>query len=426
MMYDVIIIGGGAAGLIAAKVLSAEGKKILLLEARGQVGGRIYAVEILSYPAEGGAEFIHGNLKTTFDLLKEAGLRKTKLKGKFCRVKKGRWQEAGNLVPHWDLLIKKMKACKKDMSVDDFLRGSFKAKKYETLRNQFRKYVEGYDAADPAYTSVIAIKEEMENEDEDQYRPEDGYTALIKFLEQMSLKNGCLIKTSEPVLKVSANKNVEVLTAFGKYYGSKLIVAVPAGVLQCSKRGESFIEFPSVLSHHLKAAKNIGNGGVIKFLLEFDKAFWLQEDFLQKREIPAPSYIFGDTSIPTWWTQFPSKAPLLTGWIAGPSSYKMKNYSEKKFKKLLLKSLSSILSMPAKELEKRLRAYKIMNWIKEPHILGGYSYPTLKTKKAQEVLRKPYENTFYFAGEYLAKNSSSTVDAALQSGLNVARQILDL
>ncbi len=67
-----------------------------------------------------------------------------------------------------------------------------------------------------------------------------------------------------------------------------------------------------------------------------------------------------------------------------------------------------------------------MNWIKEPYIFGGYSYPTLKTKKAQEVLRKPYENTFYFAGEYLAENSSSTVDAALQSGISVAKQILEL
>lgn len=66
-----------------------------------------------------------------------------------------------------------------------------------------------------------------------------------------------------------------------------------------------------------------------------------------------------------------------------------------------------------------------MNWIKEPHIMGGYSYPTLKTKEAQQILREPYNNTFYFAGEYLAKNSSSTADAALQSGTSVAMQILN-
>ena len=64
-MYDVIIVGGGAAGLMAAKLLSAAGKKILLLEAKERLGGRIHWAENFSIPAEGGAEFIHGNLKTT-------------------------------------------------------------------------------------------------------------------------------------------------------------------------------------------------------------------------------------------------------------------------------------------------------------------------------------------------------------------------
>lgn len=424
-MIDIIIIGGGVAGLVSAKILSAKGKKVLLLEARNQVGGRIQSVDDFSYTAEGGAEFIHGNLKTTFDLLKEAGLKKERLKGKFCRVKDGKWKEANNLVPHWDLLMKKMKACEEDISVDDFLKKSFKAKKYETLRSQFRKYVEGYDAADPSNTSIVAIREEMENEDEDQYRPLGGYSPFINFLKENSLQNGCIIKIGEPVLKVSVDKIVEVLTPFGNYHSEKLIVAVPLGVLQCTRKAKSFIELPSFLNEHLQGAKQMGNGGVIKFLLEFDKAFWLHKDFLNKQNIPAPSYIFADTIIPTWWTQYPSKAPLLTGWIAGPSSYKMKNYSEKKFKQILLASLSSIFSMPPKVLERRLMHYQIMNWIKEPHILGGYSYPTLKTKEAQQVLQKPYNNTVYFAGEYLAKNSSSTVDAALQSGMYVAEQILN-
>ncbi len=103
----------------------------------------------------------------------------------------------------------------------------------------------------------------------------------------------------------------------------------------------------------------------------------------------------------------------------------MKNYSEKEFKELLLASLSAVFSMPAEELEKKLKNYKIMNWIKEPHILGGYSYPTLKTREALGILRKPYEETIYFAGEYLAENATSTVDAALQSGVSVAEQILN-
>jgi len=425
-MYDVIVIGGGAAGLMAAKLLSDSGKKILLLEAKDRLGGRIYRAENFSFPAEGGAEFIHGNLETTFDLLREAGLNKEKLKGNFCRVTNGKWNTEEEPVQHWDVLIKRLKECKENISIDNFLEKYFRQKKYAPLKKQFIKYIEGYDAADRKYANVFAIRKEMEDEDEGQYRPVPDYSALINFLKESCLKYKGVIKTSEPVKKIGNNKNIEIHTNSGKYICNKLIIAVPVSVLQCRKGNKNYINFPTFLKGYITAARQIGNGGVIKFLLEFDETFWLDKSFLKERRIPLPSYIFADTIIPTWWTQYPDKKPLLTGWIAGPSSVKMKNYSEKKFKNLLLTSLSSIFSMPFKELEGRLKKIKIMNWIKEPHILGGYSYSTLKTEKVRDILLTPFENKFYFAGEYLIKNSSSTVDDALQSGRLVAEKIINL
>ena len=86
---DVIVIGAGAAGLMAAKILSAKGINVLVLEARDRMGGRIDTItKGFTFPVEGGAEFIHGNLETTLSLLKEAGLHYTKTEGEIYHIEK--------------------------------------------------------------------------------------------------------------------------------------------------------------------------------------------------------------------------------------------------------------------------------------------------------------------------------------------------
>jgi polyamine oxidase len=59
--YDVICIGAGAAGLWAAHALSSAGFKVLLIEARDRLGGRIHHYTSDQIPAgvELGASFIH-------------------------------------------------------------------------------------------------------------------------------------------------------------------------------------------------------------------------------------------------------------------------------------------------------------------------------------------------------------------------------
>ena len=62
-MFDVIIIGAGAAGLACARDLSGAGKRLCILEARDRIGGRIFTIHTpdLPLPIELGAEFVHGS-----------------------------------------------------------------------------------------------------------------------------------------------------------------------------------------------------------------------------------------------------------------------------------------------------------------------------------------------------------------------------
>jgi monoamine oxidase len=67
---DVVVIGAGAAGLLAASTLVAAGIEPLVLEARDRIGGRILTerVDDLVAPVELGAEFVHGTARLTHRL----------------------------------------------------------------------------------------------------------------------------------------------------------------------------------------------------------------------------------------------------------------------------------------------------------------------------------------------------------------------
>lgn len=57
--YDVIVIGGGFAGVTAARNARAQGLRVLLLEARTRLGGRTHTVDFASHRVELGGTWIH-------------------------------------------------------------------------------------------------------------------------------------------------------------------------------------------------------------------------------------------------------------------------------------------------------------------------------------------------------------------------------
>src|SRR6266404_3950662 len=92
----IVIIGAGAAGLMAARELGRAGRKVTVLEARDRCGGRIHPLPAaeFGYPAEGGAEFVHGEAPVTHGLLREAGLSLLRIHGTQWTVEKGTlWHE---------------------------------------------------------------------------------------------------------------------------------------------------------------------------------------------------------------------------------------------------------------------------------------------------------------------------------------------
>src|SRR5258708_7757385 len=105
---DVIVIGAGIAGLIAARDLSASGARVTVVEARDRIGGRIYTNHSLGYPVELGAEFIHGRPPETFDLVERFGLPVVEVAGTFSEHRDGKWVQAGEFWEQIESLFSKI------------------------------------------------------------------------------------------------------------------------------------------------------------------------------------------------------------------------------------------------------------------------------------------------------------------------------
>ena len=72
---DVVVIGGGVAGLTALNDLRKQGLNVFLLEASGRLGGRVHSErKIGKHPLERGAYFVAGSKIITWDTIRSAGL----------------------------------------------------------------------------------------------------------------------------------------------------------------------------------------------------------------------------------------------------------------------------------------------------------------------------------------------------------------
>jgi monoamine oxidase len=415
----IVVIGAGAAGLMAARELGRAGKRVTILEARDRCGGRIHPLPSadFGYPAEGGAEFVHGEAPVTHGLLREAGLSLLPIQGTQWTVEDGKFSREESRDPHEAELHKVLQELKDDMTVAEFLRRHFAGPEYGRLRHSIERMVEGYDAADPERASILALRDEwMDGGRRTQARIIGGYGALVDFLTAECRNDGVAVHLGSAVSAIEAtNGRVVVRCTSGDALDCDIvIVTVPLPLLK-------EIVLPPAEREKAAAAARIGFGNVIKILLRFETRWWVEK----RKDLGDLTFLLSDARIPVWWTQHPAELPVLTGWFGGPKTEAMANLGEHELIEAGLASLADIFGLDPKQLMRNLVAAQAINWAHDPFARGAYSYATPETRKAQSALSSPEGRVIFFSGEALYRGRDmGTVEAALTNGLETARTIL--
>lgn len=421
---DVLVVGAGMAGLAAAERLTARGRRVVIIEARDRIGGRIHTAHDpeLASPVELGAEFVHGRPAELVALIEALGLTLVPMPERHrrgpgrpqlpnLRATLARLLEAGN--------------ASRDRPVAELLESARDAAAPGELE-AVAQYLEGFHAADLTRLGSRALAENEAAGDadgEDIHRVLEGYGALITRFADTIDPGRSELRLGERMTALRWRAG-EVRAAVGaprtEITARQAIVTVPLPAL-CALAGlTGAAAIDPVPTGWREALPALHMGAAHRAVLGFDRRWWVPDGG------SGPSFVHGGTEpFPVWWTALPSHEPLITGWTGGPRAAGLSGLPEGVMLRAALDSLGSVFRRDAAELRSHLRLAYTHDWSADPLSGGAYSYGGVGAIEAREALARPVAGTLVLAGEAIAQRGrNATVHGALASGRSAADALL--
>ena len=426
MRSDVIVVGGGVAGLAAAGRLAEAGRRVILLEARARLGGRVHTVldPGSQHPIELGAEFVQGMSADLIQVLHDGRLSLQELPERHVRAEGDETEQYADVESLVDRFLGLTLPEAGDVPVAQAIRQlaptDFTSDEIEALS----AYLEGFHAADLQRFGTVALAENQAAVMRDGpqiVRLEGGYGRLVSALRSRLDPDLVQVQTETMVTRLRWQAGRVMLEARRpdenviELAASQAILTVPLGVLKA-------IDLDPLPTGWPEALGALEMGAARRVDLRFDAAWWLEANR------PPSTFVVGrDQPFPVWWTTAPPSLPFITGWIGGPRAQKMAGRTHDEVARLALQSAASIFGRPVNTLESRVRAVYTHDWSTDSFSRGAYSYGGVGAFAARGTLRKPVAGTLFLAGEALAGDGlNGTVSGALTSGLQAAATLLDV
>ncbi len=429
--FDTVVIGAGIAGLTCARMLADTGRRVVVLEARNRIGGRMHTERSAGFPVDLGASWIHGIADSPLWELVRA------LDVPTIEFTVGSFQPGGRRIEHFDATGAPMGADETEqwiadvgaadaLLVDAVARSSpgesylqlteralaasgLAPERIGEIREFFRHRVEEQCGAWIGDLDAHGLDEDAIDGDEVIFPR--GYDELPR-----RIAAGLDVRLGHVVESVARRDGGEdewlVRTGEGDFVGATVVVTVPLGVLRSSA-----IRFDPPLPRTATGPiARLGMGVFNKVFVQFPERFWGEGTYAIRA--------LGDAGA-RWHSWYDVSAisgiPTLLTFAAGPFGRSMQALADEA---VVDDSLTALRALYGAAVGDPL-AWWVTRWGEDPFAAGSYSHlPIGSSYRDHDMLAEPIDGGLHFAGEATWGAEPATVGGAYCSGHRAAERLL--
>jgi monoamine oxidase len=403
---DVVIVGAGAAGIAAARRITAAGRKLVVIEAADHVGGRcVTDTRTFGVPYDRGAHWIHApDFNPLMRLTVRRGLEVYPAPaGQKVRIGR-RYAREGE---QEDFLALQVRA---NRGIADAARKGDGACA-QALPNDLGDWRPAIDfvlgpfgcGKDLTQVSTVDFAKSLERNTDSFCR--QGLGTLIA-----SLAEGVPVRLSTPATAIDMRRGVVVETPSGPISAHTVIVTVSTNVL-----ASGAIKFtPELPKRQADALGKLSLGSYDHIALELagnPLRFEADELVFEKSTSARTAAILANVS----------GTHLCLIEVGGSFGRELSANGEAAMVNFAADWLTELYGNDVKKAIKRSQATR---WNHEPRTLGAFSAAAPGGQGARRILMEPLQNTVWFAGEAAHETLWGTVGGAWESGERAADAVL--